>query len=317
MHKYKVIVTARSFGKADKQAQILLEENGCEVIKLEAANGPIEEQLLEEIVEADAIIAGLEEYSEATICAGKKLKVISRYGVGYDAVDVEAAKKHNVAVTITIGANGDSVADLAMALMLDVARNVAYMHKTMQEKDSKRPMGIEMWEKTIGIIGTGRIGQGVAKRCQGFRMRILCFDMYENEEFKKEVGVEYVDLKTLLKESDFVSLHAPFTPETKNMINKDAFAIMKKNAIVVNTARGGIIDEEDLYDALVKGEIRGAGLDATLKEPPYDSELLTLENCIITPHAGAATVEASNKMSFIAAQNVVDILANKTCENMV
>lgn len=313
MSAYKIVITARSFGKADDRAAELLRANGCELVKLEEADGPISEQLKREIVDADGVIAGLEEYSPELIASAKKLKVISRYGVGYDKVDVEAAKARGVAVTITPGANGDSVADLAMALMLDVARNVTIMDNSIKGKAQKRPSGVEMYQKTLGVIGAGRIGQGVARRCRGFDMQILCYDMYENEAFKEECKARYVDLETLLKESDFITIHSPLTPETENMISTKQFAMMKENAIIVNTARGGIIDEAALYEALKTGEIRGAGLDATVDEPPYGSPLMELENCILTPHAGAATIEASSKMSYMAAQNVVDVLTGKGC----
>ncbi len=314
MSTYKVIVTARSFGKTDTKAADLLRENGCEVIKLEAANGPLEEQLKKEIVDADAVIAGLEDYPRELIASAKKLKVISRYGVGYDKVDLAAAKDCGVAVTITPGANGDSVADLAMALMLDVARNVTIMDNSIKGKDQRRPSGVEMWQKTLGVIGAGRIGQGVAKRCRGFEMRILCYDMYQNEEFKKACNAEYVDLDTLLKKSDFITIHSPLTPETEKMISTEQFRMMKKDAIIVNTARGGIVDEAALYEALKNGEIRGAGLDATVDEPPYESPLMELENCILTPHAGAATAEASSKMSYMAACNALEVLQSGTCK---
>ena len=302
MSTYKVLVTARSFGKTDSKAFDLLKANDCEVIKLEEANGPIEEQLKKEIVDADAVIAGLEDYSP------------ERYGVGYDKVDLQAARENQVAVTITPGANGDSVADLAMALMLDLARNVTAMDNSIKAKAQKRPSGVEMWQKTLGIVGAGRIGQGVGRRCRGFDMKILCYDMYENEAFKKETGAEYVDLDTLLKESDFITIHSPLTPETKNMISTEQFKMMKKDAIIVNTARGGIVDEDALYEALKTGEIRGAGLDATVDEPPYNSPLLELENCILTPHAGAATKEASSKMSYMAAENALEVLKTGACK---
>lgn len=314
MSTYKVLVTARSFGKTDSKAVDLLKANGCDVIKLEAADGPIEEQLKKEIVDADAVIAGLEDYTPELIASAKKLKVISRYGVGYDKVDLQAAKENGVAVTITPGANGDSVADLAMALMLDLARNVTVMDNSIKAKAQKRPSGLEMWQKTLGIVGAGRIGQGVGRRCRGFDMKILCYDMYQNEEFKKECNAEYVDLDTLLKESDFITIHSPLTPETENMISTEQFKMMKKDAIIVNTARGGIIDEAALYEALKSGEIRGAGLDATVDEPPYNSPLLELENCILTPHAGAATAEASSKMSYMAAQNALEVLQTGACK---
>ena len=317
MGKYKVIVTARSFGSNSNKPYEVLKENGCEVIKLSVENGPIIDQLKNYINDVDAIIAGLDVYDADFIKNAKKLKVISRYGVGYDKVDVDAAKANDVAVTITPGANGNSVADMAMALMLDAARNVSYMDSMIKSENQQRPIGVEMWGKTLGVIGAGRIGQGVAKRCKGFNMRILCYDMYENEVFKKEVGAEYTDLLTIIKESDFITIHSPLTDETKNMFSTDEFKMMKSNAVIVNTARGGIIDEEALYLALKEGEIRAAGLDATVVEPPYGSKLLELPNCTITPHAGAATIEASDNMSIMAAQNVVDILIKGECKYSV
>lgn len=315
--KYKVLVTARSFGKSDLRAVELLQKNHCQVIKLEASQRSLEEQLAEEIVDADAVIAGLEDYTAELMESAKNLKVISRYGVGYDKVDVEAAKKKHIAVTITPGANGDSVADLAVALMLEVARNLNIMDQSVKSRNPKRPSGLEMYRKTVGIIGTGRIGRGVGKRCRGFDMDILCYDTYEDENFKKECGAQYVDLDTLLSKSDFITIHCPLTPETKNMIGKEQFEKMRKTAILVNTARGGIVDEEALYEALAEGQIRGAGLDATVDDPPFESPLLSLDNCILTPHAGAATTEASSKMSYMAAENVLAILHDGTCEYQV
>ena len=313
MAKYKVLATARSFGNTDTKAKELLEANDCELKKLTAADGPIPEQLKAELPTADAVIAGLEDYDRALIESASRLKVISRYGVGYDKVDLQAAADHNIAVTITPGANGDSVADLAMALMLDCARNVTQMDCGIKGKNQIRPSGVEMWEKTLGVVGAGRIGKGVAKRCTGFNMRILCYDQYQDEAFARECGAEYVDLETLIRESDFITIHSPLTEETRNMFSTEQFRMMKKDAIFVNTARGGIVDEEALYEALKNGEIRAAGLDATVVEPPYESPLCTLPNCILTPHAGAATKEASSKMSLMAAQNVLDVLQTGSC----
>ena len=313
MAKYKVLVTARSFGTVDDLAVKLLQDNGCEIKKLEEKNGPIPEQLKQELPYADAVIAGLEDYDRELIESAENLKVISRYGVGYDRVDLRAASDHHVTVTVTPGANGDSVADLAMTLMLDCARNIVVMNNSIKEKKQTRPSGVEMWGKTLGIVGAGRIGKGVAKRCTGFNMRILCYDQYQDETFKKECHAEYVDLETLIRESDFITIHSPLTPETKNMFGAEQFKAMKNDAILVNTARGGIVDEDALYEALKNGEIRGAALDATVQEPPYDSPLCTLPNCILTPHAGAATKEAVSKMGLMAAQNAVDVLIGGSC----
>ena len=144
-------------------------------------------------------------------------------------------------------------------------------------------------------------------------MQILCYNKYQDDLFSKEFGAKYVDLDTLIQESDFITIHSPLTEETKNMFGAREFQMMKKDAILINTARGGIVDEMALYTALKNGEIRGAGLDATVQEPPYDSPLCTLQNCIITPHAGAATKEASSKMSLMAAQNVIEVLETGNC----
>ncbi|EXG78314.1 phosphoglycerate dehydrogenase [Cloacibacillus evryensis] len=317
MAKYKVIVTARSFGKTDSKARELLEEDGCSVIKLEEAGGPIYEQLKNELPDADAVIAGLDDYDERLLARGGKLKVISRYGVGYDRVDVGAASKFGIKVTVTPGANGDSVADLAVGLMLAAARNIPLMDAAMRAEAQKRPQGVEMFEKTLGVVGAGRIGQGVARRCRGFGMKILCYDVYQNEAFKDECRAEYVSFERLIRESDFITIHSPLTEETKNMFGEREFAVMKRDAIIVNTARGGIIDERALCAALRGGVIRGAALDATVSEPPYGEEILTLPNCIVTPHAGAATKEASAKMSLMSARNVLDVLTTGECKYAV
>lgn len=315
MDKFKVLVTARSFGKTDTKAKDLLESNGCTVARLEASDGPIEDQLIKELPGADAVIAGLDDYGAELITSARKLKVISRYGVGYDKVDVAAATKNGVKVTITPGANGDSVADLAVGLMLASARNIPFMDASMKAENQKRPQGVEMFEKTLGVVGAGRIGQGVARRCHfGFDMKILCYDVYQNEDFKKECNVEYVSFDRLIAESDFITIHSPLTDETKNMFSAREFKMMKKDAVVVNTARGGIIDEAALCEALKSGEIRAAALDATVSEPPYGEEILNLNNCIVTPHAGAATKEASSKMSLMSAQNALDVLLGKECK---
>lgn len=276
--------------------------NGCDVKRI------LPDELAFQIQDADAVIAGLEEYSDKLISSARKLKVISRYGVGYDAVDLDAAKKQGVLVTTTPGANGESVADLAIALMMSVARNIPLMHGSLLAGQSVRPSGLELWGKTIGILGTGRIGQAVARRCSGFNMKILGYDMFQSSTFTDELGGAYVELSALFENADFVSLHLPLNSDTRRIIGAATLKSMKSNAIIINTARGGLIDEHALYLALKAGEIRGAGLDVTESELLEESPLLGLENCVLTPHAGAATDEASSKMSLLAAQNVVDVL---------
>ncbi|MBK5262004.1 MAG: phosphoglycerate dehydrogenase [Peptostreptococcaceae bacterium] len=312
MKNFTVLATPRSFDSADSKATQLLESKGCTVIKIPTLN--MRENLLKYVDQADAIIAGLETYDKEMLEKFPKLKVISRYGVGYDAVDCAYAQKKGITVTITPGANGNSVSDLAVTLMLAVSRNISYMDKTIKENNYQRPIGQESWQKTVGVIGTGRIGSGVVRRCAGFDMKVLCMDVYKNQEIIDKYGAEYTTFDDLLKRSDYISIHTPLTPETESMFGTAQFKLMKKNAIIVNTARGGIINEDDLYEALKNNDIWGAGLDVTREGIPYTGKLKELDNCILTPHAGAATYESSSKMSYMAAENVLSILEGKDCK---
>lgn len=318
MSIYTVLATPRSFAKNDDAPIRLLEENGCTVIRLPKDGGDLHSQLTEYLPQADAVIAGLEPYDRDMLALGGKLKIISRYGVGYDKVDLAAARELGIKVSITPGANSDSVADLAMALMLAAARNVCPMDASIRAGENNKPIsGVEMWRKTLGVVGTGRIGKGVIQRASGFQMRVLANDAYPDQEFVQSHNGTYVDLDTLFRESDFITLHAPLTEETKNMVDARRLAAMKPTAILVNTARGGIVDEDALYEALKAHTIGAAALDATVVEPACGSPLATLPNCILTPHAGAATFEAGLNMGMMAAQNVLDVLQGRECRFLV
>ena len=318
MSKWLVLATPRSFAVKDSTPIRLLEKNGCKVLRLPRENGDLSEQLLEYLPEADAVIAGLEEYSADLLGIAKKLKVISRYGVGYDKINLDAAQNLGIQVTNTPGANGESVADLAVALMLCAARHVGEMDRAIRAGRQDKPIsGMEMWRKTLGIIGTGRIGRGVIRRASGFQMRVLAYDAYPDEAFISEYNGHYTDLDTIFRESDFISIHCPLTPETKGLVNRTRLREMKQTAVLVNTARGGIVDENDLYQALKTKKIAAAALDAMQVEPPCGSPLTELPNCILTPHAGAATIEASSCMGMMAAQNVLDVLEGKPCNYVV
>ena len=313
MQKWKVVVTARSFAQSDPAPLKMLEDSGCLVTRLKPG-----EDLAGVLRDADGVIAGLEAYTKDVFAAAERLKIVSRYGVGYDAVDLNAAKAANVAVTITPGANSDSVADLAIAFMLGAARHIPRMDSAIKSGAADtRPLGLEMWQKTLGVIGVGRIGKGVIQRARGFEMKVLCFDTFKDEAFAEKYGARYVDLDTLLAESDFITLHTPLLPETRNIIDSAALSKMKKTAVLVNTARGGLIDEDALARALSEGRIAAAALDATADEKPGNSPLCKLPNCILTPHAGAATHEAALKMGLMAVKNLLDYLETGTCVNMV
>ncbi|MGO5023522.1 phosphoglycerate dehydrogenase [Lawsonibacter sp. LCP25S3_G6] len=318
MSRFTVLATPRSFAQRDQAPIRLLEKNGCHVIRLPQNGCDLMEDLWKYIPLADGIIAGLEPYDASLLERAGQLKIISRYGVGYDKVDLQVARRLGIRVAITPGANGDSVADLAVALMLSAARNICPMNQAIREGLPNKPIsGVEMWKKTLGVVGTGRIGKGVIQRASGFGMSILANDAYPDEEFLCTYGGSYVDLDTLFAQSDFITLHAPLTPETKNLVDERRLSLMKPSAILVNTARGGIVDEDALYCALKEKRIAAAALDATLEEPACRSNLAQLPNCILTPHAGAATAEAANNMGMMAAQNLLQVLNGEDCHNLV
>jgi D-3-phosphoglycerate dehydrogenase len=306
------LATARSFAKVNPQPLRLLEDAGCAVIR---PRGEDEWRAL--LPRADGIIAGLEAYNAETLAVCGRLKVISRYGVGYDAIDLDAARRKGVSVAYTPGANSDSVADLAAGLMLAAARHVPFMDAAIRQRAGERPPGIEVWRKTLGILGTGRIGKGVMRRMAGFEMRMLCYDVCRDEAAVSGLGGSYTDLDTLLTQADFITVHLPLTAKTRGMIGETAFGKMKNTAVLVNTARGGIVDERALFEALKAGRIFAAALDTTVDEPPYDSPLATLPNCILTPHAGAATIEAAHTMGMMAAQNLLAVLHTGTCRYLL
>jgi len=308
MFAYKVVITARSFGEGNDEPFGILRDAGFEYFKSRSDKPLTAEELIPLIEDADALIAGNDNVNEQVIASAKKLKVISRYGVGYDNVDLKAVKQRGIVVTNTPNTNDNSVADLAIALLLSLARNIPVVQSMVKQGEWKRTLGTEIWGKTFGIIGLGRIGKGVVKRAKGFNMRILCCEKFPDHDFAKEYGVEYCSLEEVLKQSDFISIHVPLLPETKHLINKEAFSMMKPGAFIVNTARGGIVDEAALYDALSFKRIAGAALDVTENEPLKGSPLLALDNIIITSHIGGYTSDAVKNMGVTAARNVVLVL---------
>ena len=311
---YTVLVTARSFGKNDPLPVKILEQNGCTVIR-SAGDRPLQSaELASLITEADALIAGNDQVDAAVIEAGKKLKIISRYGVGVDNIDLAAATAKEIPVTNTPGTNEHSVADLVFGLMLSVARKIPEVNGLVRAGGWDRRLGTEVWGKTLGIIGFGKIGKGVARRARGFNMKVLVNDVYIDEVLAKEHEVTFVSREVLISQADFLTLHAPSTPETKSMIGGAQFKMMKPGAILVNTARGGLIDENALVEAITKGLIAGAALDVLEQEPPQNRELLELNNVLITSHIGGYTAEAVNAMSMLAAENVVKGLTGTRLE---
>jgi D-3-phosphoglycerate dehydrogenase len=265
------------------------------------------------------IIRSATKVTSGIINAAKNLKVIGRAGSGLDNVDKTAATKKGIVVMNTPGGNTITTAEHTISLMVSLARQIPQATMSMKRGkwEKKKFMGIELFNKTLGVIGIGNIGSQVAKRAQGLAMNVIAYDPFLSEDAAKAMGVEKVDLQELLRLSDFITIHTPITPETKNMINKETIKMMKKGVRIINCARGGIINEKDLYDALIDGNVAGAALDVFEEEPPKNNPLLALNNVICTPHLGASTKEAQENVAIAVAEQVVDYLINNTIRNAV
>jgi len=265
------------------------------------------------------VIRSATKVTSDIISAAKNLKVIGRAGSGLDNVDKTAATKKGIVVMNTPGGNTITTAEHTIAHLVSLARLIpqATMSLKAGKWEKKKFMGVELYNKTLGILGIGNIGSQVAKRMQAFAMNVIAFDPFLSEDKAKIMGIEKVDLKDLFKRSDFITIHTPLTPETKYLINKKTIKIMKQGVRIINCARGGIINEKDLYDAIVEGKVAGAALDVFEKEPPENNPLLTLDNVIATPHLGASTKEAQENVAIAVAEQIVDYLIHGTIRNAV
>jgi D-3-phosphoglycerate dehydrogenase len=270
-------------------------------------NGADRAELLAAITDVDAILVrSATKVDQEALAAATKLKIVARAGVGLDNVDVKAATQSGVMVVNAPTSNIVSAAELAVGLMLAAARHISPAHQGLQQGEWKRSKytGIELYEKTVGIVGLGRIGVLVAQRLSAFGMNVIAFDPYVQAGRAAQMGVRLVSLDELLEQSDFISVHLPKTPETVGLIGAEQLAKAKPELVLVNAARGGIVDEAALYDALKAGQIAAAGLDVFDKEPCTDSPLFELENVVATPHLGASTDEAQEKAGIAVAKSV-------------
>jgi phosphoglycerate dehydrogenase-like enzyme len=291
--KKKVLVMVAHLGERLQPYARRLEAEGFEVLQLAARPG--EDKLIQALQGVFGTIAALEIYNDRVFREAKDLRIVARFGVGYDTVDVEAATRHGVVLAMAFGCNHEGVADWTLTLMGAVYGKLLQGHRRVVGGGWGHGAHPGLWRKTVGLIGLGRIGKAVARRCRGFEMRLLATDILPDEAFAREQGITFVPLETLLREADIVSLHAPHSPVTEKLINRATLALMKPTAILVNTARGGLVDEDALYQALSGGGIAGAGLDVFCNEPPVGSPLLALDNIVLSPH------EAGNDLTSEAA----------------
>src|SRR5215218_1845370 len=276
---------------------------------------PEREELLEAVGGVAGILATLTEKidAEAMDAAGGGLKVVANMAVGYDNVDLEAAAERGVIVTNTPEVLNETTADTAFMLMLAAARRLGEAERLVRSGGwdawgPKQLTGPDVWGKTLGIVGFGRIGQALARRASGFQMEILYYDQYRNESVEEELGARYLELDDLLRESDFVSIHTPLTPETRHLISERELDIMQPTSVLVNASRGPVVDEAALADALAERRIFAAGLDVYEGEPKVHPKLLELENVVLAPHIGSASIETRDRMAALAAENLRAVL---------
>jgi D-3-phosphoglycerate dehydrogenase / 2-oxoglutarate reductase len=298
---YCVLVTPTSFGKGDPALKSTLEESVGQVIYNPLGRPLAAEELIPLVKEADGFIAGLDQIDASVMEAAGRLKVIARYGVGIDRVDLPAATRRGIVVTNTPGANSAAVAEMAIALMLALGRDLCRADRSTRMAEWPRVAGIGLRGKTVGLVGFGAIGREVAVRLKAFGCRMLVSDPFVGPEAIGGTGVELVSLDALLTAADFVSLHAAVTTATHSMVNQSFLGQMKPGAFLVNTARGELIDEAALKDALESGRLRGAALDCFSREPPgADHPLLQLPQVLVTPHMASHTDEAASAMGWMS-----------------
>lgn len=314
----KILVTPTSLQPGKGSLALERLQGFCSDLVFNQAGQPLDEdELISLLKVCDGYLAGLDQVSARVLQSCPDLKAISRYGAGYDRVDIKAANLLGIQVSNTPGANAQAVAELSFALLMSLARSIPYLHRETAEGKWVRSTGTELSGKTLGIIGLGAIGKRVAACASGFEMNILAYDPYIQEDYCREHSITPTDFDSVVKKADFITLHLPLNESTYHLIGEQALAMMKPGAIIVNASRGGIIDEEAAYEALSAGKLGGLGLDAFEQEPPGASPLFSLPNVIATPHAGAHTREATTAMADMSVDNLICMLSGKECKNIV
>ena len=315
----KILVSASHFDTLCKDAWELLEKNGHEVIYDKTRSFPAYsfEELKDIIGDIDAAIIGMDKYTEEVFEIAPKLKAVAKFGVGVDNIDLVAAKKHGVKALNAPGQNSNAVAELTVCYILDMLRKVIPIHEELKEGNWPRWIGSELRGKTVGLVGFGAIARLVAKKLQGFDVQIKAYDLYMNQKLADELGVKACSLDEIIETSDVVSLHIPVSDDTYHMFNTEMFMRMKKGSYLVNAARGGLVDLDDLTKTLREGQIAGAALDAFEMETlPKGMEIFNY-NVVCTPHIGAESFEAYRDVSLCVSKDIIRVLAGEEPEHCV
>lgn len=311
------MITSRSFGKMDHLPYDILSQAGYEIVNI---GGDFSQSQFEKMIpDFDALIIGAHPFPEEVMARCKKLKIICKHGVGLDNVHLEKAKSLGIIVCNAPGTNANAVADLTFGLMLSVARNIQSSSQDVSRHTKSTVIGVDVYKKTLGLLGFGAVAKCVARRARGFDMRVLAYDPYVKDLPEEFWGfVSLCSFEEVIQNCDILSVHIPLTEETYHMVGARQIAAMKQESILINTARGGIVDEDALYGALVSGHILAAGMDVVEKEPiTAEHPLLTLNNVVITPHIGMYSREAVNAVGVLCAENAAACLLGQPLKHRV
>ena len=313
----KVLITTVPFGEKNSFPLEQLEDAGIEYLINPLGRKLKEEELAEMVADFDVIIAGTEPITSLVMDRAKNLKLISRVGIGLDSVDLLAAKERNIKVSYTPDAPSPAVAELTIGLMITLLRSVHLSNLQLHKGEWKRYFGRRLANTTIGVIGLGRIGTRVLNRLSAFGTpRLLVNDILPNPDLNRLFKLEWVTKEQIYQESDIVTLHVPLTLKTKNMITEEQLKMMKSDAIIINTSRGGIINENDLYHVMASGHLSGAAIDVFDHEP-YSGNLAKLENCLLTAHMGSMSIDCRTRMEIEATEEAIRFLTGKSLESEV
>jgi D-3-phosphoglycerate dehydrogenase / 2-oxoglutarate reductase len=315
----KILITPTNYSERCIEAKNLLIKKGYQLIENKSDKPFFSFERLKEIMpEIDGVVAGLDDWNESIYKIAKRLKIIARFGIGVDNIDLVKAKKYGIKITNAKGKNANAVAELTISFMLGVLRNVTALNTSVKSGLWERFIGYELAGKNIGLVGFGAISQSVAKKLACFGVNIFAYDKYPNHDIAIELNVKMVSFGEILKNCDIVSLHVPSTEETFHMMGKEQFNMMKDGAYFINTARGALVDEKALYNALTTQKLTTAAIDVYENEPTIlENPLLKLNNLICTPHTAAETYEAYNALGNTTAQALIDVFEGKIPENLL
>jgi D-3-phosphoglycerate dehydrogenase / 2-oxoglutarate reductase len=314
------LISSRSFGLVVPDGEHLLAKGGFDVRRVPDSERPLDAPKLARLVARErpsALIAGAEPVPRSVLLASPTLRLVQKHGVGVDNIDLAAATEAGIAVTNAPGTNTEAVADLTVAFMLALLRQVVPASQSTRLGKWERYMGRELGQLTVGVVGTGRIGRAVIRRLRGFGSRILAYDVIQDPSLAVADNLRYVELDELLDKSDIITLHIPLMEGTRELLGRRELARMRKSAYLINIARGELVDEAALAEHLAAGRIAGAGVDVFATEPPQDSPLLKLPNVLATPHIGAYTHEAMEAMDRACAETVVALFSGGRSDHVV